>query len=164
MDSSPLERCLSASSPAKLTFNEEEIFTSLTSRSCVSLLKSSTSWCFMHSYSTEWHQISIWWKHHQSGQCSVILFSSRGHRYNISILQATEDLSVDIHYVLLYSAEVNTVGSQWIASSWHSPDDPDDDQINELREGLRAVVSSQHHMGATSMIILSTKSGNAGEK
>lgn len=82
----------------------------------------------------------------------------------ISILQAMEDLSVNIHHVLLYSAEVNTVGSQWITSPWQSPDDPDDNQINELREGLRDVVSSQHHTGATSMIILSTKSENVGGK
>lgn len=132
----------------------------MTLRRCVSLLKSSTSWCFMHSYSTEWLQINIWWKHHQSGQYAVILFSSRGRRCNISILQATEDLSVDIHLVVLYSSAVNTVGSQWIASSWQSSDE---NQINELQEGLRDVVSGQHHMGATSMIILSTTSGNVGE-
>lgn len=47
-----------------------------------------------------------------------------------------EDLSVAIHPVLLYSSKVNTVESQLIASSWQSPDDPDDNQINELQEGF----------------------------
>lgn len=75
-----------------------------------------------------------------------------------------EDLSVAIHPVLLYSSKVNTVDSQLVASSWQSPDDPHDNQINELQEGLRDVVSGQHHMGATSMITLSTKSGNVGQK
>lgn len=74
------------------------------------VLKSLTYWCFMQSYSTEWHQ---WWKRYQSGQCSAILFSSQWRRCNI--LQAVEDLAVDIHHVLVYSAQVNMVGSQWIS-------------------------------------------------